>query len=106
MSIQKIIDHLKTIYPDDFNMRNPIFDLGPCCIGAHAVHILNDQNYRTTIRALVELCKISVDDAGSICYPPNKINDKSVYNATVDQAISLLEHYRDTGIVDWERVIG
>jgi hypothetical protein len=51
-------------------------------------------------QALSDLCTIPHDDAYDICWPDG-INYEEI---TLEQAISMLENYRDTGEIDWSGV--
>lgn len=79
-----------------------------CCIGGHATILLsgwNTLNYQwhDTSSAMADLCGIPCDDAEKICWPMRTYNFPYSY-VTLDDALRVLRHYRDTGEVDWRFV--
>jgi hypothetical protein len=110
--VQKIIDVLKHV--DNSETSKLGFDMNyessacegtehpcgsACCIGGHAAFALGDP-YMSISQALSDLCTIPHDDAYDICWPDG-INYEEI---TLEQAISMLENYRDTGEIDWSGV--
>ena len=77
-----------------------------CCIGGWA-SVLTGFHAARPGKALMDMAGISFVDAGSICYPDDSgFSERSGWDATPEQAVSLLLHYRETGIVDWDRAMG
>lgn len=71
-----------------------------CCIGGHAALALHDISLEPD--DAVRLFGVPLPDATAICYPHPR---HPGCNAKPRHAIALLEHYRDTGIVDWDRAM-
>lgn len=71
-----------------------------CCIGGHAALALG--NNELTAEYAVEGFGVKEDASEDICYPPE---GHPGWGAKPHHAIALLEHYRDTGIVDWDRAM-
>lgn len=80
----------------------------PCgtamCIGGWAGHLLGVKDTVSPTAALSELLNIPTADAQAICWPDTDI-DPDPYEATKEQAVELLQHYRATGVVDWRGVM-
>lgn len=70
-----------------------------CCIGGHAALALHDISLYPD--DAVCLFGVPLPDATAICYP--RLHPG--WSAKPHHAIALLEHYRDTGIVDWDRAM-
>ncbi len=69
-----------------------------CCIGGHAALALKKERM-TPEQAVMSFGVGSSIDADMICYPDPK---HPGWRAKPRHAIRLLEHYRDTGVVDWD----
>lgn len=76
-----------------------------CCIGGHAEKILGEY-YSEVSFALSKLCDIPRKTASKICWPGSRVKCPEAYEATLEQAIKLLEICRDTGEVDWPSAMG
>ena len=76
-----------------------------CCIGGWAWLALTDRRprYANNPDTLLEdLLSISQEDSEKIAYPQDVYGNSSAgWRATPNQAAALLEHFRDTGEVDW-----
>ena len=79
-----------------------------CCIGGHAELILGGYHPEDpeVVEALSRLCNIPVKIANKICWPGSRANCPEAYEATLEQAIKVLEICRDTGKVDWPKALG
>ena len=113
--LQKIIDVLKNLdnsptsqlgfdmslpYPIAETTRHPCGTA--CCIGGFAQKILNTE--LATISALAKLCDCCHSVSEDLCYPRSVC--RHIYNwsdISLEWAIAVLEHCRDTGEVDWEK---
>jgi hypothetical protein len=108
MNLQPIIDKLATLEPDQFNMNRTAYGIfegcgTAACIGGWATVILNDETLvDSPSRAFEKLCDVPNYDAIQICYP---FDYPPAWLANPAQAIALLEHYRDTQIVDWAKAM-
>jgi len=102
--LQILIDHLKSVESDDFNMLDSVFYV-PCCIGGHAKRILNrdeglSDEYLTCDEALNKLCDLPYDIGSDVAYYyPESLEDNP---ASKDIAVKMLENLRDTGKVNWD----
>jgi len=111
--VQIIIDILSRV--DDtpksklgFDMLNPFpseYTHHPCgtacCIGGwanRALELVDGKDRPYIQNALSELTDIPLEEARSICFPPGKINYRSI---SLKVAIKMLRKYRDTGNIDW-----
>lgn len=83
-----------------------------CCIGGHAALALResaeeisnmDPHFIGVEQALMDWCELDkMGVSTALCWPSkNKINYKSYSRITIDHTIAVLEHCRDTGVVDW-----
>jgi len=101
MSINKAIKLVKTC--DDFDMRSPFH-----CIGGICKRYLAQKDLAKSIGitdAFFTVAKnITGENARKIVFPDEAIQPNP-YMATKEQAIRVLEILRDTGVVDWERVM-
>lgn len=71
-----------------------------CCIGGHAALALGDPYMEPWVA--VNRFGVCEGDAYRICYPGDNLLG---WYARPHNAIALLEHYRDTGKVDWIRAM-
>lgn len=73
------------------------------CIGGHCKKSLNLQEYIGVDEAFMEVSGIDDDMiADFVCFPMVV----GSFEATIPQAVSMLEYLRDTGIVDWDKALG
>lgn len=108
--LQIIIDHLRNI--DNSEESDLGFDMNyeyrdrrgsdhscgsACCIGGHAATLLDDPSFDITAD-LAELCDLPNEISRKICWPTGH------YDATLEEAIEVLEYCRATGLVDWDSV--
>ncbi|NJL71048.1 MAG: hypothetical protein HC888_05245 [Candidatus Competibacteraceae bacterium] len=112
MTLSEFMDYLSRVEAPDtkcgFDMRESASSRymtehdcdSACCIGGHAALLLGNEDIPPD-DALVRLLTISAEDAHRICYP----NCYENYQATLAQALRLLEHYSATGEVDWPRAM-
>lgn len=128
--LQIIIDHLRKL--DNSPTSAMGFDMNTepayssssehpcgsaCCIGGHAALLLEKQyspTRHTIAAALSVLCDIPLKEnrhgeesgiAYDLCWPGREWYC-SYSDITLEQAIQVLEHCRDTGEVDWSIAIG
>ncbi len=108
--LQIIIDHLRNL---DDSEKSPLgFDMNydhmntkaaehpcgsACCIGGHAAMLLK-RPVMGISEALAELCSIPYVIARKICWPDC---GSHYYDASLQDAITMLEHCRDTGETLW-----
>lgn len=95
---------------DAFDMRDPEY-----CIGGTVRRVLDfnpeaDERYRygdRNMMALQVLFGIPERETQNIVYPVTlkRYSLFDGYAATVDQAVKMLENYRDTGVVDWDKAL-
>lgn len=108
--LQIIIGHLRRIdnseksklgFDMNWEYQNRMDSTHPCgsacCIGGHASTLLDNPTF-DIIDDLAELCNIPQEISRKICWPTGH------YDATLEEAIEVLEHCRDTGLVDWDAV--
>ena len=111
-SLQKIIDVLKNL--DDsptsqlgFDMRQPLctrYDTihpcgSACCIGGHAQRFVPEKI--SIVDALGSWCDVPHGVSADLCFPTLDCNPDVV---ELGWAIQVLEHCRDTGKVDWNKL--
>lgn len=75
-----------------------------CCLGGHAALMLNREHLEPEV-ALAELCEIPLEDAFDLCWPGRNMGELSYHLVTLQDALDVLRHYRDTGHVDWSEVL-
>ncbi len=97
MSIDKVIEILSNVKPDNFDMNNP----AKCISGQIGRHLHpNDERYHPTVETFAAFTGVSLEKAKEATYPKGEFNP--AWEATPQQAIEMLEILRDTGEVDWE----
>lgn len=118
-NIDDLIALLRVVPEHRFNMGNSCGAV--CCIGGWAVTLVGlpgedaEDTYDRLSRSPNEALPIvqamgdlgfPLHDADMICYPPSSGRaGVSYYTSKLYQVIDLLEHYKATGVVDWERTI-
>ena len=97
MSINKVIEILSTVAPEDFDM-----DSCSMCISGQIYKHLNpnSESYAAPIRTFAEFTGADVEIAHAATFPRGEENP--AWKATPTQAIKMLEILRDEGVVDWE----
>jgi len=81
----------------EFNMEEP-----DICIGGHCRTGLRAHRSMVVEEAFKLVSEIDDDIIASmVCYP----TVAGSYEATVPQAVKMLEYLRDYGIVDWEKAL-
>ena len=74
-----------------------------CCIGGWARRamtlVYGEEKVGNIHYSLSELTHIPLKDAYSICFPENL----SYESISIRVALKMLQHYRDTGKIDWEK---
>lgn len=117
IGLQKIIEHLKNLDNSEksacgFDMsRDSTYAVSTahpcgtaCCIGGHAALILKMPTLSPEA-ALTLLCDIPHTTADELCWPPTKVLPIGyMTEITLEEAVNVLEHCRDTGEVDWSAV--
>jgi hypothetical protein len=114
--VQKIIDILESIkageatrgFDMNFCHHESLFDCDTaCCIGGHAAHALNNLNLCVE-DALAIFCSIPIVDAHDLCWPgmwkspkTNNYIHIGCSDVGINDAISHLKSYMETGVVDW-----
>lgn len=101
-----LIAHLETIKPEQFDMAE--WCGTACCIAGHAIalsgkqwdHSVDDQLPPSRIAA--NWLDIDYGTAQQLFIP--SMMDKSYDEITLEDALTVLRHYRDTGVVDWDLV--
>ncbi len=99
-TVQRVIDVLLKVAPEDFRMQSLTN-----CIAGHCKKLGLDENMSCeevfTAMTGINNRKIS----RHVVYPDDDPATFCGMEATVAQAINMLEYLRDTGIVDWNRVM-
>jgi hypothetical protein len=71
----------------------------PCCIAGHAQHLAN-MPLKSSSFALANFLNISIEDARAITFPRTR-SPIDPYECSRNQACFLLDHYAETGTIDW-----
>jgi hypothetical protein len=106
MTLQVLIDHLKTLQPEQFNMNNNGYSLmhycgTAACIGGWACYLLQEPRLAgIPVQALTKFAGVPLSDADLICFPQGV-----GWSANPTQAVVLLENYQSTGVVDWKKAM-
>lgn len=100
MSINKVIEILSTVAPEDFDM-----DMCSTCISGQIYKHLNpnSDSYAAPIRTFAEFVGVDAEIANDATFPIGEENP--AWKATPTQAIKMLEILRDEGVVDWDRAM-
>lgn len=129
--LQQLAAHLRTLERTQFDMREwfmnrkPVstkdgwveYDCGtPACIAGHAVAMFHELDLRaplveqlgmhTVCTLAEELLDLQMNQSIPLFMPPETSADGiRMYDATPQQAAEVIEHFINTGEVDWQRVI-
>jgi hypothetical protein len=101
-NIQKLIDHLKSIDPCQFDMSRwygPVYDTTPTCIGGWTDRLFDIDSFDDM--DTFETLGLDSSLGHLLCYP----DDHAAHKATLAQGIQVLEILRDTGRVCWNLVM-
>lgn len=100
--VQLVIDILSQVKAEDFNMG----DRAQCIAGHCDAHRGITQPTEICSRVFSNITDVSESLSCQVVYPAFNECDDEVRNATLPQAVKMLEILRDTGEVRWDMAVG